>query len=477
MTASSLGSYELIGNLAHRGMVDVVLARQRGPQGFERLVVVKKLVRRHAANTSYVRQLVDEAKIVAALDHPNITRIHELGIVDGICFLALEFVHGQSMHAIQQRLARLRMRFPIDHVVAVGRCISAALHHAHERRGLDGTLLEIVHRDVSPPNILISYDGVVKLAEFGAGGVAEGSIQTRDGTLKRNISYMSPEQAKGALSDRRSDVFSLGSVLWELIAGQRLFKLDNELATIQAVIHMRSPPPSRFRPDCSPELDRIILRALEPDPDTRYQTAEELEVELEELAFEHRLRQSPIALRGFMRDLFATEIASWNQARAESDSTDAVTALLGLETLASENDDDGADDEDTADREPLDDVTVERDETDDYTEVEADLQPAFGTIESSSDMTSSVPIPPPVIVGNIDLTPAPLLTPTPSMLPPPAQPPASELREHGPSAVFPIAPADWLATPDPKPAIKPIVIVAVFVALFVLAIVLALLIP
>src|SRR5258706_7564524 len=202
MTASILGSYELIGNLARGAMVDVFLARQRGPQGFERLVVVKKLARRHATSTSYARQLVDEAKIVAALDHPNITRIHELGVVDGICFLALEYVHGQHVHAIQQRFARLEMRFPIDHVVAVGRCISAALHHAHERRGPDGRSLEIVHRDVSPPNILISYDGVVKLAEFGVGAAADGSMKTRDGTMKRNISYMSPEQAKGALSDR-----------------------------------------------------------------------------------------------------------------------------------------------------------------------------------------------------------------------------------------------------------------------------------
>jgi|HubBroStandDraft_6_1064221.scaffolds.fasta_scaffold138498_2 serine/threonine protein kinase len=308
-------------------MAELFLARTVGPEGFEKLVVLKKILPKLAENPKFVRLFLDEARLAAALDHPHIAHVYDLGKVDNSYFFAMEYVHGQDLHAAVKRTARLGKRLPIDHAVQIAHAVASALHYAHERRAPDGSLLGIVHRDVSPSNVLIAYDGAIKLVDFGVAKAATSSVKTRTGTLKGKISYMSPEQARGSPIDRRSDVFALGTVLWELVTSQRLFKAENDLATIQRIINSEAEPPTQLRPDCPPELETIILKALAVDAAERYQSAEELQLDLEELAREHKLVQSTVALRAYMHELFADEIAAWKAAQASGVTlTDHVAA-------------------------------------------------------------------------------------------------------------------------------------------------------
>jgi len=297
-------------------MAELFLSRTVGPEGFEKLVVLKKILPTHSENPKFVRLFLDEAKLAATLDHPNIAHVYDMGKVDGHYFFTMEYVHGQDVRTTMRRTARLDILFPIDHAVQIARNVAAALHYAHERRRPDGSLLDIVHRDVSPSNMIVSYDGAVKLVDFGVAKATTSTVKTRTGTLKGKIAYMSPEQAKGAPLDRRSDIFSLGIVLWEMVTSQRLFKAENDLATIQQIINSKPTAPSTHRPDCTAELERIILKALAIDLDERYQTAEQLQLDLEELAREQKLKQSPVSLRGYMHELFADEIQAWSAAQA-----------------------------------------------------------------------------------------------------------------------------------------------------------------
>jgi len=335
-------------------MAELFLARTVGPENFEKLVVLKKILPNFAENPKFVRLFLDEARLAATLDHPHIAHVYDMGKVDGNYFFTMEYIHGQDVRATLRRTARFDQKFPLDHTVLIVHAIAAALHYAHERRKPDGSLLDIVHRDVSPSNVLISYDGAIKLVDFGVAKAATSSVKTRTGTLKGKIAYMSPEQAKGSTVDRRSDVFALGIVLWEMITTQRLFKGDNDLATIQLIINSKPQPPRELRPECPEELERITLKALSNDPETRYQTAEEVQLDLEELARELKLKQSSIALRSHMQELFAEEIKAWKSAQASGVTLmDHVTSasIVEMTTPVSENEisflDDEDDDEDS----------------------------------------------------------------------------------------------------------------------------------
>jgi serine/threonine protein kinase len=311
-----LGSFEILHRLARGGMAEIYLARTSGPSGFEKLVVLKKILGKYADKPRYVQLFLEEARIAASLDHPNIAQVYDIGMVDGSYFFAMEHLHGQDVRSILHRAWRIGERLPIEHAVQIARHVASALHHAHDKRRSDGTLLGLVHRDVSPSNILVTYDGATKLLDFGVAKTAASPVKTRTGALKGKIAYMSPEQARGAPLDRRSDIFSLGIVLWEMVTTQRLFRADNDLATLQLIIHQLPPPPSQVRPECPPELERIVLRALAQDPDARYPTAEQLVLELDELAREHKLKQSSHALAATLAQLFEPELAAWREAQA-----------------------------------------------------------------------------------------------------------------------------------------------------------------
>lgn len=320
-----LGAYEILRPLAKGGMAELFLARAVGLEGFEKLVVLKRVLPHYAENPRFVRSFLDEAKLVAGFDHPHIAHVHDMGKIDGSYFFTMEFVHGVDLRTILRRCVRDGEKLPIAIAMLIARNIASALHYAHERRGPHGRLLDVVHRDVSPSNIIVSYDGAPKLIDFGIAKAANSSIKTETGALKGKISYMSPEQAKGAPVDRRTDIFALGIVLWEMTATRRLYKSDNEMATIQRIIYEPPPSPRTSRPDCPPGLERIVMRALALDATARYQTARELESDLEELALELRLKQSSIELGNFMHRMFADELRAWNLSlSAAATVTDAI---------------------------------------------------------------------------------------------------------------------------------------------------------
>ena len=448
---SRLGSYEIVRRLARGGMAELFLARTIGPEGFEKLVVLKKILPALAKSPKFTRLFVDEAKLAAALDHPYIAHVYELAKSDGSYFFTMEYVHGQDLRQVAKRAARQGRRIAIDQAVQIAHAVASALHYAHERRSSDGELLEVVHRDVSPSNILIAYDGAIKLVDFGVAKAATSTVKTRTGTLKGKVSYMSPEQARGGPIDRRSDVFSLGIVLWELVAGQRLFKGDNDLATIQMIINSPAPRPSAVRPECPPELERIVVKALAIDPGERYQTAEELQLELEELARETKLKISTVALRGTMHELFAEELAAWRMAQASGVTlTEHVAAaiLAEIESGTPASDGGASDDLDDAHEIEPDDVDDRVDRADVFVEdlnvsmlrtaqdVPALQAGAFDAQRAPSvQMAVQAQAQPSVLVARTT-------TPTGGM--PPLQYPSAE-----PSA-FPIAPREWRAAGPSK---------------------------
>ena len=311
-----LGSFEIVRRLARGGMAEIFLARTSGPSGFEKLVVLKKILPKYAGKPKFVQLFLDEARLAATLDHPHIAQVYDIGMSDGSYFFTMEYLHGQDMRAILHRTWRTGERFPIEHAVQVARHVASALHFAHDKQGPDGVSLGIVHRDVSPSNVIVTYDGATKLLDFGVAKTTARTVRTRTGALKGKIAYMSPEQARGAPIDRRSDIFSLGIVLWEMVTTQRLYRGENDLATLQLIINQPPRPPSQVRPEIPAELERIVLRALAQDPDQRYATAEQLVTDLDELAREHKLKQSSNALSATVSQLFAIELGAWREARA-----------------------------------------------------------------------------------------------------------------------------------------------------------------
>ncbi|MDQ3368343.1 MAG: protein kinase [Myxococcota bacterium] len=311
-----LGSYEIIRRLARGGMAELFLARTVGPQGFEKVVALKKILPKYADRPRWVQLFTDEARLAASLSHANIVQVNDIGVDAGRYFFAMEYLHGQDVRTILHRVWRERQKLPVRFAVQIATQIAAALDYAHNMRKPDGSLVNIVHRDVSPSNIIVTYDGAVKLLDFGVAKASTRTVKTRTGTLKGKISYMSPEQAKGAPVDRRSDIFSLGILLWEMVTTTRLFRGENDLATLQLIINVSPRRPSEVQPECPPELERIILKALSQDVATRYQTADELMRDLETFSLAHDIGQSATALSSYVSALFEPEISSWREACA-----------------------------------------------------------------------------------------------------------------------------------------------------------------
>ncbi|HEU4610655.1 MAG TPA: protein kinase, partial [Kofleriaceae bacterium] len=223
----------------------------------------------------------------------------------------MEYLHGEDARRLLTEVSRRGEQIPIGHVITVATAAAAGLHHAHEQRGPDRKPLGIVHRDVSPANIMIGYDGSVKVADFGIAKAEQRSTETRTGTLKGKIAYMSPEQCVGDDVDRRSDVFSLGIVLYELVTARRLFKGDNDFLTMTAIVHGQISPPSKYRADLPSALEAIILKALAKDRDDRYATADDLRIALEQFANEAGISRSSTALADYLKAKFGNRPEPW----------------------------------------------------------------------------------------------------------------------------------------------------------------------
>ncbi|HEY1546613.1 MAG TPA: serine/threonine-protein kinase [Kofleriaceae bacterium] len=293
--------YQLLGTIASGGMAEVLLARTSGPNGFERLLAVKRIRPELSGDPEHVRMFLDEARNAARLVHHNIVQVIDVDLRDGAVFYAMEYLHGQTLDAVMKRGA-----LPRDAAIAIAIGIAAGLHHAHERAS------SIVHRDVAPSNVIVTYDGNVKLIDFGIAKATENLSRTAFGVFKGRLGYSSPEQVRCELVDRRSDIYSLGLVLYELATGRPAFATTNESELVDRMADAKLAPPTGVEP----ALQQIIMRAVAKDPGDRYPTADAMQLELEAFARANRLNLSAMALSRVISERFAEELAPWQAAQA-----------------------------------------------------------------------------------------------------------------------------------------------------------------
>lgn len=303
-----LGRYEIVRELACGGMAEIYLARTAGIGGFEKLVVLKRMLPQYARSASYRTMFLDEARVAASLDHGNIVQTFDIGVEGDCYFFTMEYVRGADARALMRRCWRAGVELPLPHALKIVIDAAAGLHAAHETMGPDGLPAGIVHRDVSPSNILVSDAGCVKLIDFGVVKAARRQTETRSGEVKGKASYMSPEQCNADEVDRRSDVFSLGIVLYELTTGRRLFTGKSEYAIMDDVAKVRVTPPSARDAAYPAELERIVMTCLQRDPALRYQTAQELLLALEQFARTHEVPLSAVALGRFVGEGFEAAV-------------------------------------------------------------------------------------------------------------------------------------------------------------------------
>ena len=273
-----IGKYRLLAQIGRGGMGEVYLAMAQGPAGFKKLVVLKCINESSAEDEQLRKMFLDEAMLAARLSHHNVVQTYESGELDGAPYIAMEYLEGQPLSKLLQSAADIAPRMAA-HIISEA---AAGLHYAHQLQDYDGTPLAIVHRDLSPPNIFITYDGVVKVVDFGIAKTALADrTKTEIGTFKGKISYMAPEQAMHEEIDQRADIFSLGTVLWEMLAGKRLFREVSPALTLKRLLHDDIPRLSSARPDVDPELDDIVARALRRNPNDRYDSALQMRHDLQ----------------------------------------------------------------------------------------------------------------------------------------------------------------------------------------------------
>ncbi len=306
--SQTLGKYELIKKLAVGGMGEVFLARMKGPVGFEKLVVVKTLLQHLREDQEFVNMFFDEARIAAVLNHPNIAQIYDLGEDKGEYFIAMEYVHGLSLRDVVVHALEKGTPMPLALKCRVIADAAAALDFAHQAKTPSGQPLDLIHRDVSPQNILIGFNGVVKLIDFGVAKAANKLVRTATGIIKGKYAYMSPEQAYGKQLDGRSDVFGLGTVFWEILCTDRLFKRENETDTLQAVVGAEIHPPSMLVRAVPKSLDAVVLKALSREVPERYQSAAAFQNAIESWLTKQRLPATNAHLAAFMKQLFPDDV-------------------------------------------------------------------------------------------------------------------------------------------------------------------------
>jgi serine/threonine protein kinase len=302
------GKYYLLERINVGGMAEVFKAKTFGVEGFERLLAVKRILPNIAEDEEFIAMFIDEAKIAVQLQHANIAQIFDLGKVDDSFFIALEHVHGKDLRSIFDRLRGKGETMPIPQACWIIMQVCEGLDYAHNKRDAQGRELHLVHRDISPQNVLIGYEGECKLIDFGIAKAAGKASKTQAGILKGKFGYMSPEQVRGLPIDRRSDIFSVGIVMYELLTNERLFVGESDFSTLEKVRNVEIMPPSSYNKKIPAELERIVLKVLAKDPEDRYQNAIDLHDDLQ--SFLHKIGEfySRKDLAAWMKKMFAVEI-------------------------------------------------------------------------------------------------------------------------------------------------------------------------
>jgi eukaryotic-like serine/threonine-protein kinase len=338
-----LGQYELLVRIGRGGMASVWVARGRPvPHGPEQLVAIKAMLPELKDHLEFRSMFLDEGQIVRSIDHPNVVKVYEVAEDQGVMFMVMEWIEGDSLHAL---IAEANKRRPVPPEVAVRMVADTAsgLHAAHELRGWDGELREVVHCDVSPHNILIGLDGAVKLVDFGVAGAMNHVTEDDEAKIRGKFGYMSPEQAQAKALDRRSDVFSLGVVLFELTTGYRLFRGRDDRHTLDLVTFGKVPRPTQVVKHYPPKLEAIVMKALERDLEHRFQTADALKDALETYLVEERILVPSAGVKGLLRRVLGPRM---DQRRQQIRS--AIRALDGAQQTTTWVSDDSVISEDEA---------------------------------------------------------------------------------------------------------------------------------
>jgi serine/threonine-protein kinase len=295
--------YRILQKIDAGGMAEIYRGVIVSIEGFEKPVAIKRVLPSLSQNQKFVTMFLDEARLSMQLTHANIVQIFDIGKADDTYFIAMEMVDGSNLRRVMQRSLDRGQPFPVETACYLAMEIAKALAYAHEKTDANNTPLGIVHRDVSPPNVLISHNGEVKLTDFGLARAASNLAVTDAGVVKGKFSYLSPEVADSKPVDARADIYSVGIILWELLCGRRLFVGKNDLDTVELVRAGVVPKPSTLRPEIEGELDRIVMRSLAKNPKRRYQSARELEQELAAYLFKHNKRVTSADLASFVRGL------------------------------------------------------------------------------------------------------------------------------------------------------------------------------
>ncbi|HYM61200.1 MAG TPA: TonB family protein [Thermoanaerobaculia bacterium] len=301
------GQYLLVEKIATGGMAEVWKARMRGVEGFQKIVAIKKILPHLSDNRDFIEMFVDEAKLAAQLNHNNIIHIYDLGKIQSSYYIAMEYIDGHDLKTILRRGEERDQPMSIELALFIASKIASALDYAHRKHDFEDRDLGLVHRDISPQNVLISQEGDIKLCDFGIAKAASKASHTQAGALKGKLQYMSPEQAWGRNIDKRSDIFALATVLFEMLTGRKLFSGDNELSILEQVREARVLPPSQFNEDVSPEIDTIVQKALEKEPDRRYQTAGELARDLDAVLYTFKPTPTSADLAIYMHRIWSAD--------------------------------------------------------------------------------------------------------------------------------------------------------------------------
>lgn len=327
-----MGRYTLLRRIAQGGMAEVWLARVGGASGFAKRVALKRILPHHAHEERFVAMLVDEAKIAVELAHPNIAQILELGVDGEDFFIAMEYVPGPPLARIMRAVGEKGRLLPIPHAVHIVGEVAKGLAHAHAHRGSDGQLRGIVHRDVSPQNILLTYDGAVKLIDFGIARAADRVARTNHGVIKGKLRYLAPEIAQGLEPDGRADIFCAGVVLFELLTGQALYAPRDDFEAIEMATRGQARSPREVNPDVPAELDAIVLKALHRDRGERYANAMELQDALRRYSNLAHPSFVESELQSVMRFLFGEEAEKERELDREAESAGEQAGMRASET-------------------------------------------------------------------------------------------------------------------------------------------------
>ncbi len=321
---STANRYEILAKLAVGGMAEIFLARGASVAGVERYCVLKRILRDRASDAQFVQMFVDEARLAAQLQHPNIASVYDVGMLGDSYFFTMEYVHGETVRSLLERAQELARPVPLACALTIIAGAASGLHHAHERHSNDGRPLGIVHRDVTPSNLMVSFEGNIKLVDFGVAKADDREVETQSGTVKGKISYLSPEQCRGERVDRRSDLFSLGIVMWEMLTGRRLYRRDSDFATLTAIVNEPPPPPSSRRSEVPRAVDDIVLRLLAKSVADRFQTADQVVEAIENASMRAGTILSISAVGRLVRDLFGVRPEPWVEFEGETTTYEPV---------------------------------------------------------------------------------------------------------------------------------------------------------